>query len=181
MNTRNLTKKEKLASQKPKIPRLNEDILGIILDHVVRKEQRNIIEAVSEIEDHFIFERPGLTMDEGITVMSRTEGVALDQVIWPDYMDSNSRRLIHHTQVKLLPNLKLSIHQAFSFRVTTKRELDKYWKVFKNFGLIIHRFGDGGRHEELDAAAYIRKLWTTIQERQTSREWLIKKLEKMGY
>ena len=181
MKTRSQTKKEKLESQKPKIPRLNEDILGIILDHVIRKEQRKIKEAVFDIEEHFILERPGLSMDEEITVMSRTEGIALDHVIWPDYMDSNSRRLINHTQVKLFPNRELSIHQAFSFRVTTKRELDTYWKVFKNFGLVIHRFRDGGRYEELDAAAYIRKLWTTIQERQTSREWLIKKLEKMGY
>ena len=181
MKTRSQTKKEKLENQNSKIPRLNEDILGIILDHVIRKEQRNIIEAVFDIEQHFMFERPGLTMEEEITVMSRTEEVALDQVIWPDYMDSNSRRLIQHTQVKLFPNRELSIHQAFSFRVTTKRELDTYWKVFKHFGLVIHRFGYGGRHEELDTAAYIRKLWNIIQERQTGRKSLIKKLERMGF
>ena len=147
----------------------------------MRKEQRNIIEAVFDIESHFMLEQPGLTMNEEITVMSRTEGVALDHVKWPDHLDSNSRRLIHHTQVKLFPNRELSIHQAFSFRVTTKRELDTYWRLIKHFGLVIHRFDDGGRYEELDAAAYIRKLWTTIQERQTGRQWLIKKLEKMGY
>ena len=43
MKTRSQTKKEKLANEARKIPQLNEDVLGIILDHVVDKQQRRIL------------------------------------------------------------------------------------------------------------------------------------------
>ena len=42
MRSRSQTKKLKLDSENPKIPELSEDILGIILKHVVAKEQDHI-------------------------------------------------------------------------------------------------------------------------------------------
>ena len=39
MKTRNQTKKRKLDIEERKIPQLNEYVLGVILKHVVRKQQ----------------------------------------------------------------------------------------------------------------------------------------------
>ena len=161
-----MAEKEKLEDEKPKTPRLNEDVLGIILKFVVKKEQRNIIESVFDIECSLMLEHPGLKMEEDIEVRSRSEGVDLDHVIWPDYLHSNSRRLIHHTNVKLFPNRELTIHKALTLRITRKRELDEFWKAAKHFGLVLHMLDDRGNLEELDVAVYFRQLWTMIQSRQ---------------
>ena len=51
MKTRSQTKKEKLNNKKRKIPQLNEDVLGIILKHVVKKQRKHILETVELLDE----------------------------------------------------------------------------------------------------------------------------------
>ena len=174
MKTRSQTKKEKLDNQNSKIPHLNEAILGIILRHVVRKEQNEILECLYVIRNHFVFHvEPGLDLLEDLYATSVD-----DHVTWPDYLNSNSRRLIYHTNVKLFPNQELSIHISLSLRLTTKRELDLLWKTFKHFGEIQQRWDDRGNYEEFEAADYFQRLWKMIRARPAARDSLFEKLEK---
>ena len=51
METRSQTKKEKLDNKKRKVPQLNEDILGIILKYVVKKQRKHILETVKLLDE----------------------------------------------------------------------------------------------------------------------------------
>ena len=174
MKTRSQTKKEKLDGQSQKLPQLNEDILGIILKHVVRMEQERIWATHEIIRNHFL--NP-LKLGEQIGVFyssCRPE----NYVEWPDYLDSNSRRLVHHTNVKLLPNCTLSIHISFHMKVTSKRELDLLWKNFKHFGQVSLRLGPPSEWEMWQTNEFFQELWDNIQARNGARDALIAKLER---
>ena len=47
------TKKKKLDNNESKIPQLNEDVIGIILRHVVRKQKIHIAKKSVIIRNHF--------------------------------------------------------------------------------------------------------------------------------
>ena len=178
MKTRNHTKKEKFDYENRKIPQLNEDVLGIILKHVVRKEKVKIFDSMLTIRNHFMFDlKPGLGSELFDLFFDRID-TRWDTVEWPDYLDSNSRRLIHHTNVKLFPYVLLSIHKGFNLHLTTKRELDSFWKTLKYFGGVRVRSENPGAFELYGMAYYFRNLWTLIQARLAARNRLIEKLEK---
>ena len=179
MKTRSQTRKENLEKENRKVPRLNEDIFGIILKHVVRKEQENIMDRHCLIRDHFMVFglEPGLSTDEDLDVTSSSREPSL-YVKWPDYLNSNSRRLVHHTNVKLLWDFNLSMHAGFNLHVTTKEELDSIWKTFKHFGGVELREDFDYCGEPLPIWYYFRQLWTRIQARLAARDAMIEKLEK---
>ena len=56
MKTRSQTRKEKHDHQKPKVPQLNEDVMGIILKHVMRKEKKYMMETYWIIQNHFNYD-----------------------------------------------------------------------------------------------------------------------------
>ena len=133
MKTRSQTRKEKAGNLNRKIPKLNEDVLGIILKHVVLEEQNQIMKRFRVIQKHFDLLLTG--PDDGLEtgyIPDRYD----DHVEWPDYLDSNGRRLMHHTNVKLFRNRELIIHDNFISHVTSKRELNLLWKTFKHFGQV---------------------------------------------
>ena len=96
--------------------------------------------------------------------------ISLEEIVWPDYLNSNSRRLIHHTNVKLFPNCVLIVPCSIERFFKTKRELDLLWKTFKHFGDV--RFGDELGTQT--AARFFQRLWDNIQ----GPSQLVRKLEK---
>ena len=111
------------------LPKLNEDVYGVILKWVVRKEQSRLLET------EMILSKPGK--------------INL-KVDWPQALKSNSERLVHHTSVKLLSNTTLcfdwwNIHFRWSnikrryynhqnYKESTKEILKEEWKTMKHFG-----------------------------------------------
>ena len=176
MKTRSQTKKEKAGILDRKIPQLNEDVLGIILKHVVQKEQREIMKSFEVIRKHFYW---FLESDDKLHTAYISDRCP-DQVEWPDYLNSNSRRLIHHTNVKLLWSREILIHAIFMFHVPSKRQLDLLWKTFKHFGRVYLTWQELYNspeepmyHTTKSVAWFFRWLWPVIQRRDS----LIQKLE----
>ena len=109
------------------LPKLNEDVYGVILKWVVRKEQTRLLET------NMIFSKPG--------------NVNL-KVEWPKALELNSERLVHHTSVKLLSNSTLCFDWwKINFRwprdkyryhhgckESTKEILKEEWETMKHFG-----------------------------------------------
>ena len=62
------------------------------------------------------------------------------EVEWPDYLDSNSRRLIHHTKVKLFPDYYVRIPKDIEVLMQSKRDLDLLWQTFKHFEETRYKF-----------------------------------------
>ena len=162
MKTRSQTKKEKLEKENEKIPQLNEDVLGIILKHVVRMETNEVLKSFEVIKEHY---SQFLHPDDGPGIIHTP---FLNHVEWPNYLDSNSRRLVYHTKAKLLSNRKLSVHEQFDLHVTSKAELNLLWKTFKHFPWVRHTmFGDNGDDDYwyLRMAFYFQILWRKIRIR----------------
>ena len=97
-------------------------------------------------------------------------------------MNSNSRRLIHHTNVKLFSKCTLTFPNKLRKEFNTKHDLDVLWKTLKHFGQM--RFWDGpvmGPYG-LDSiqgpgetpAMCLQKMWREIQ----TPSKLVKALEK---
>ena len=99
MRTRSQAKKEKLDNEKPKIPQLNEDVFRIILKHVIKKQRKHVLKAFiildDEMEDLITFDT-----EDGFDVWD----VSSYRIEWPDHLNSNVRRLVHHTHVMLFPH-----------------------------------------------------------------------------
>ena len=66
---------------------------------------------------------------------------SVHEIQWPGYLDSNSRRLIHHTNVKLFSKCTLTFPNKLRKEFNTKHDLDVLWKTLKHFGQM--RFWDG--------------------------------------
>ena len=157
MKTRSQTRKEKHDHQKRKVPQLNEDVLGIILQHVMRKEQEYVSETNSIVLDHFWYAR----------LRKRQSS---NDIEWPDYLNSNSRRLVHHTYVKLFPGYTLAVNRHISFHkhVNSKRDLDILWKTLRHYGAITLQnnvFGEDCEddHDIMTPAEFFRRLWDWIR------------------
>ena len=154
------------------IPQLNEDVLGIILKHAVQMEQKRVYEDAAMLAKY-------TKLPVGYIL---PDMVMLQKIEWPDYLDSNSRRLTHHTNVKLIPNCILALPNKLRKELKTKHDLDVLWKTLKHFGTI--EFWDGDRvylitwprqsvGEEAPAMC-LQKMW---REMQTPSE-LVKALEE---
>ena len=168
MKTRSQTKKENLERDQEKIPQLNEDVMGIILKHVFRMETNEILKSFEIIKEHYCqFLHP----DDGpdIMIIARSS----NHVEWPNYLNSNSRRLVHYTKAKLLWNHKLSFHQDFGLYVRSKKELDLLWKTFKHFRFL-HLSTDDEDDYEIRMSFYFRLILRRIRLQGT----LFEKLEK---
>ena len=163
MRTRSQAKREK-PGQKRKIPQLNEDVLEIILNHVIKKQKKHALDTVTIIDDHFDLD--GYMLSE-FNRYSR-------EIKWPDYLDTNMRRIIHHTSVKLFPYCELRFPNIIENHVKTKRDLDLLWRTIKHFDSI--RFWDNENKcfTFQTSRVFIRKLW----ERAQAPTSLMKLLEK---
>ena len=167
MKTRSQAKKEKLDKVESKVPHLNEDVLGIILKHVVQNQKAYVLETIDIIEDH---------VGESIFIYEPfVPSPSVESAEWPNYLDSNSRRLIHHTTSKLFPDCKLIIPNKIEMYVKSKRDLDLLWKTMKNFGAIclLITDWDDSINEESTAALFFQKFWERLQ----APSLLVQKLE----
>ena len=182
MKTRSQTRKEKHDNEKPKIPQLNEDVLGIILKHTIEKQQEYVLNTYEIIEDHLkiLLE----VQDDVIDIdMSSADG-AFNKVQWPDYLNSNSRRLIYHTQVKLFPTYKLTMPPKVDEIIKTRLEMDLLWVTLKHFGTI--RSWDGNylaAYGTVGYAAYsskqaFQRLWKRIRDQRKRQSLFRRKLEE---
>ena len=122
-----------MEQKKKSIPKLNEDVLGKILNFVVNNEQKRLLE----------------------TKMCFSEVKDIDlRVEWPPILQLNSQRLVHHRNVKLLSkstlyfdfwrcsfhaNPKVQIFQPF--RATDNFLKD--WQTMKHFGFVTIRTLNG--------------------------------------
>ena len=173
MRTRSQTKKQKLDNENRKIPQLNEDVLGIILKHVVEKQQFYVHKTYDTMDGYWIgkyWAKTGQTFD----IENLPEKPSVEEINWPDYLDSNSRRIVYHTDVKMFPDCSLVVPDWFLLKnhFKTKRDLDMLWKLAKNFHSIRYwNMSTDGYH---DAATFLRRFW---QKHQTSSK-LVKILEK---
>ena len=114
-------------------PVLNEDVLGIILKFVVKYEQNRLLE----------------------TKMCFSEVKDIDlHVEWPEILQLNSQRLVHHTNVKLLSKTtlyfdfwKCSFHASPAIQVFRPfRAVDNFcedWQTMKHFGSVTVRTLNG--------------------------------------
>ena len=162
MRTRSQTKKLKLDNENPKIPELSEDILGIILKHVVAKEQDHIYGTYLMMDEYWVtkyWTKTGQTFD----LTNASKRPSFEEIEWPDYLDSNSRRLIHYTKVKLCPKCTLVVPDLFLLKkhFKTKRDLDILWRTAKNFGSI--RFWNDTDVPEETSSIFLQKFWQKIQ------------------
>ena len=172
MKTRSQTKNEKLEKEKPKIPQLNEDVFGIILKYAVEKQQRHVMDTIDIMREHLA--TPHVPKHIIIQLIPYTIEPSPNHLIveWPDYLDSNSRRLIHHTKVKLFPDYHVRIPKDIEVLMHSKRDLDLLWQTFKHFEEIHfwHDFRDENyedyENEELPRRVF-QELWKKIQARRT--------------
>ena len=158
MITRSQIKEEKTGNEKPNVPQLNEDILGIILKYAVQKEQEYIFVNYAMLDEFSDWE-----FDHS-DPCSRP---SVQEIEWPDYLGSNSRRLIHHTNVKLFSNCTLTFPNKIQKEFKTKRDLDILWSTLKHFGAIRFWNGpEGGLRLEGPGETgvnFFRKLWQKIK------------------
>ena len=164
MRTRSQAKKEKLEKQK--VPQLNNDVLGIILKHVIKKQKKHIMDTVAVIENY-------LDPDEYVLVgrgPSRFSG----DIKWPDYLNTNHRRLAYHTKVKLFRNYGLNIPRSLDDHIKSKRDLDLLWKTVKHFDYINLWDRETMYCTTQSSLLYVRRLC----ERTQTPTLLMKKLEQ---
>ena len=160
MRTRSQAKKQKL--EKRKIPQLNEDVLGIILKHVVKKQQKYVSDTIAIIGDHLYPDR----------YMLKKYDHRSSEIKWPDHLDSNSRRLIHHTNVKLFPNYKLVFPTSIEHLIKSKRDSDLLWKTVKYFDFVTVR--QSFDYNTQSTSFFVRSLY----EKSQASSSLMKKLEE---
>ena len=155
MKTRSQAKKEKLDKVESKVPQLNEDVLGIILKHVIKKHQVHLLETIGVIEDHVVM---------SILISPIVCWTNLENFEWPEYLESNSRRLIHHTNVKLFPDCTLTVPNRIERHIKSKRDLDLLWETLKHFGEICFWTRDmDDSFDEETAAEFFQRLWRRLQ------------------
>ena len=122
-----------MKQKENKFPVLNEDVLEIILKFVVKYEQKRLLE----------------------TKMCFSEVKDIDlHVEWPDILQLNSQRLVHHTSVKLLSRTtlyfdfwKCSFHASPAIQVfrpfRAVHNFREDWQTMKHFGSVTVRTLNG--------------------------------------
>ena len=165
--------KEKLDKGKPKIPRLNEDVIGIILKHVVEKQQRHILDTIECMREHLasplMSERKKQKL---ITFFCDDPSPNHLKIEWPDYLYSNSRRLINHTKVMLFPAYEVRLPKEVEILklMKTRQDLDLLWQTLKHFEEIsffncVHDENYEYYDKESLPNRVFQKLWKKIQAR----------------
>ena len=152
MKRLNQTEKEKLDNR-TEIPRLNEDVMGVILQHVFRG-QRERVERNMKYQTYNKYE-----MYLVKKLIKRDENLDLRHFAWPESLKTNSQRLIHHAELKMFPNVKLGLHADYEdendedyfydkydndlqllLKVeSADKELDSMLETFKHFDCIVAR------------------------------------------
>lgn len=179
MRTRSQAKKEKLDKEKPKVPQLNEDVFRIILKHVIKKQRKHVITNFiildDEMEDLIIFEPV-----DGFDLRS----ASAYRIEWPDYLNSNIRRLIHHTNVKLFPHSIIKVDRKIERLIKSKQDLDTLWDTFKyyRFVCLIFKIPKVNRElvlwPKLPPAIFFRRLWQRMQNETLLMERIEARLAK---
>ena len=141
----NQTKKEKLDN-KTEIPQLNEDVMGVILQHVFRGQRESVERSMHRT---YLVKK----------LIKRDENLDLCHFAWPESLKTNSQRLIHHAELKMFPNVKLGIHADYEDEndedyfydkydndlqlllevESADKELDSMLETFKHFDCIVAR------------------------------------------
>ena len=119
-----------------RVPKLNEDVMGIILDFVVAREQNRLIQATSklwcneDIDEMSIFDFHGFRrvalQSEAILyhekdIRSTINSQVDRSVNWPEDLKTNSQRLVYHSNIKLLPNVILEVRPSCINETTNSR------------------------------------------------------------
>ena len=173
------TKKDKVDNEKSKIPQLNEDVIGIILRHVIQKHQNYVSKKFEVIAQHFndiagipIQNRPSFihayqsTYDvyfskEYYGEFSWTKqnpNLDIRHFAWPDALETNTKRLVHHAELKMFPNVKLEIgfNMPLERYILSNRELDLMLETFKHFACIAPMATLDGFVKPADYIEYLR-------------------------
>ena len=173
MRTRSQAKQEKLDRENPPIPQLNEDIFGVILKHVLAKQKDYIMDTMIILDDNLGDSEGDLirfTKEDGFIA----ESYLAYRIDWPDYLNSNIRRLIYHTSIKLFPHDVINIERKIESLIKSRQDLDILWGTFKYFGFVCFR--NQWRQiiwPVMPTARFFRKFWRRMK---ASRK-LVKKLE----
>ena len=158
MKTWSQTKKRKLDIEETNIPQLNEDVLGVILKHVVRKHQIHARKIVNVIVDHH----------KPLKLEKDDQNLNLHHFAWPKSLKSNSQRLVHHAELKMLPNVTIKM-VLFSFEeyISSNRELDLMWEAFKHIGYVHSFFNQFSPqfNGKMKPAEYFKMLRDYLHER----------------
>ena len=133
------TKKKKLDNNQSKIPQLNEDVIGIILRHVVRKQKIHIAKKFAIIKDHFkrLYHQDNLGSWETFVLVRRSSDLDPYYFKWPESLKTNSQRLVHHSKIKMFPNIKIDIYIPLDHYIVSNRQLDLMLETFKHFNGVV--------------------------------------------
>ena len=144
-----------MNEEKP-IPQLNEDIFGRILKHVVKGKQMQIFDAI-ENEEQWpgqrewsaeLLAKGTITIKLSFLSKNLSGGTGVHLVNWPELLQTNSQRLVHHAEVKMMGNLNY-YHWACEFKDTKPRNAENFWEAIKHIGhlkidVVSERNPDGG-------------------------------------
>ena len=109
----------------------------------------------------------------------RDQNLDLHHFTWPKSVNgkklkSNSQRLVHHSELKMLPNLAMKI---FRFRmeqyISSNRELDLMWEAFKHIGYVHSYYTSPEFNGKMSPKKYMKKLRDYLGDRGS----LVEKLE----
>ena len=179
MKTRNQAKNER-----QKVPKLNEDVFGIILKHVIQREQVKVKSSFVFIGNHFggcenclldNFCPCDRNKSLGNCIFTIDEGLD-DNVQWPRQLKSNSQRLVYHTKIKLLSNTYCENELPLSVLISSEEELDMIWETFKHFAYILNRH-QSMKRGIMSPTEFVQELRDHLDTRQTRSWCLIQLLE----
>ena len=133
--TTNRNKEENQAVSSA-IPQLNEDILGKILKFVVEGKQKQIYDVIekekqwphnNQFKDAGTFKKD---LNSEVFAIGKT---GLHLVNWPELLETNSQRLVHHSEVKMMGNVYY-YHWAEKFQDSQPRHPTQFWDAVKHIG-----------------------------------------------
>ena len=175
MKTRSQTKSEKL-----KIPRLNEDVFGIILKHVIQKQRLQVMISLRFIVNHFEDDLEDVydycTESDISPIEERLcyhDTNLRDVVQWPHQLKSNSQRLVYHTKIKLYSNLYFENDLPFPNLISSMEELDMLWETFKHFSNVFNYPDEIMGHGMMTPIEFIQKLRKHLKMRQARSRFLV--------
>ena len=159
MKTRNQNKRQKVVKQERKIPQLTEDVMGIILKHVIQKHQIQAVETVEVIVEHFQrFMSQYGQCHCNFGFEQRNEYLHKYNFEWPKSLKTNSQRLVHHAELKMLPNMGIVLHFPLESYISSNRELDLIWEAIKHFDQVRTRNCISIIRGKMKPAEFIQKL-----------------------
>ena len=178
IKSRNYTKKEKERN----IPRLNEDVFEIILNHVIRMEQDRVMKTFGVIsnhlchcEDHYL-DCAYSFLHEYLIWNDRR--LSDRHIQWPKQLESNSQRLVYHTNVKLFPNYYFDNEIPLHELVLSPEALDPIFQTFKHFGYVVN-YNDGMKHGKMSPSEFIQQICNYLIARKLYSRSLAEKVKKV--